>query len=458
MDKKANAEMLWSISTIAKGLRFFAPEMATLFFLKFTSDNAERLGIEIGKLNKFDALVDLYVNDTINQADFLQHCSEIVSKAGMHEYGIAEHFAQFISTTGDVQTTKRLLSKFRQFDFADDPSNCYVANLFNYYLTKDTGWDGLNKSAYAVADLMANIAVNPSTTAIYDGFCGYGISLAAASKKSPSARLFGQDLVINCVMVSAILQWLHFNKDFTLAVGNSVKNPLPGQKNCPKKFDAVIIDPPFGFRFEDDEISAFPEEYLAYKGLTQRRGDWFFIQHALAVLKAGGTAVVQVSMGTLFATGKALEIRKTVVDNCHLKAIIEFPGGVVPGTSIPVSLMVFGDSHTSDDVLMVNAASSAAEHLFNRLGKARNELSNTGVEELSNIVNNRIAVDGISRVVSLNEIKEKNYILTPSAYMARERNVYSYQSLSDICTELKQLEAELAAVNDKLVAAISEVI
>ena len=42
---------LWGIYDVAKGLRCYAPEMATLFFLKFTSQNADLLGVNIGKLN-----------------------------------------------------------------------------------------------------------------------------------------------------------------------------------------------------------------------------------------------------------------------------------------------------------------------------------------------------------------------------------------------------------------------
>lgn len=448
---------LWGIYDVAKGLRCYAPEMATLFFLKFTSQNSDLLGVSIGKLNSFDALVELYANDTITQAEFLHHCSDIVIKAEMEQFGIAEHFSQFISTSVDVKTVKRLLYMFRDLDFSDSPKECMVADAFTAYLSNDTGWDGLSKSAISNAELMACLAVNDSTKTIYDGVCGYGISLAAATRKAPEAMVYGQDVIQNCVMISAILQWLNFRKGFCLTTGNSVKKPLPMREGVPNKFDSVIIDPPFGFRFEDEDIAVFPEELLSYKDLTQRRGDWFFVQHALAVLNHGGIAVVQASMGTLFATGKALEIRKKVIEQGHIKAVIELPAGMVPGSPIPVSLMILGNANSYSEVVLVNAAATNAEHFFNRQGKTKCALTPEGIREIASIVHDGLSVEGISKVVSIGELAEKNYILTPSAYLSISENAYSYLSIEEITSEMARLEAELAATNSALSKALAAI-
>lgn len=448
---------LWSINDIAKGLRCYAPEMATLFFLKFTSQNADLLDVEISKLSSYDALVELYLNDTITQVDFLYHCSEIVSKAGMAHYGIADHFAQFISTSADVKSVKRLLSMVRELDFSDSPDVCKVADIFTAYLANDTGWDGLSKSATSNAELMACLAVNKNTQSIYDGVCGYGISLAAATKKAPEAMVYGQDVIHNCVMISAIMQWLQFRRDFVFAMGNSVKDPLPGNNGVPNRFDAVIIDPPFGFRFEDEDISAFPDKLLSYKELTQRRGDWFFVQHALAVLNEGGIAVVQASMGTLFATGKALDIRKTVVEQGHIKAVIELPAGTILGSTIPVSLLVLGSAHSYENVVLVNAATANAEHFFTRQGKTKCALTEAGIQEITRIVESGISVECISKVVNRCEIAEKNYILTPSAYLNISENSYNYSPIEEIMSEMRRLETELTETNIALNKALDAI-
>lgn len=448
---------LWDICDVAKGLRCYAPEMATLFFLKFTSQNADLLGITISKLNSFDALVELYANDTITQAEFLRHSSDIVIKAEMEQFKIAEHFSQFISTSADVKMIKRLLLMIRDLDFSDSPKKCMVADAFTAYLSNDTGWDGLSKSAISNAELMACLAVHGSTKTIYDGACGYGISLAAATRKAPAAMVYGQDVIQNCTMISAIMQWLNFRKDFCLTAGNSVKNPLPGREGVPNKFDSVIIDPPFGFRFEDEDIAVFPEELLSYKDLTQRRGDWFFVQHALAVLNDRGIAVVQASMGTLFATGKAFEIRKTVIEQGHVKAIIELPAGMVPGSQIPVSLMVLGNANDYSEVVLVNAAAANAEHFFNRQGKTKCAMTPEGIREIANIVNDGLSVEGISKVVSISELAEKNYILTPSAYLSIPENAYTYSSIEEITSEMARLESELAVTNSALSKALSAI-
>lgn len=145
----------------------------------------------------------------------------------MEQYGIGEHFAQFISTSADVKTVKRLLLMIRDLDFTDSPEDRMVADMFSAYLSNDTGWDGLSKSASGNAELMSLLAINDNTKSIYDCVCGYGISLAAASRKAPEAKVYGQDIIQNCVMISAmptlIRKWFSSMRQQVLIASLTVK-------------------------------------------------------------------------------------------------------------------------------------------------------------------------------------------------------------------------------------------
>ena len=73
------------------------------------------------------------------------------------------------------------------------------------------------------------------------------------------------------------------------------------------------------------------------------------------------------------------------------------------------------------------------------------------------MVNNGISVEGVSKVVSRKELAEKNYILTPSAYLSISENAYSYLPIEEITNKMARLEAELAKTNSALSKALTSI-
>lgn len=442
---------LRSVLTTAKNVHCYAPEMAILFFLKFTSDNATQLDVDIPSLFSFNALVDLYSNKTITQTEFIQHCSTIIERTAMSKYGIREHFSRFISTNQEFGEVAVLLEKIRKMDFSDSASKHAVGDLFLWYLSQDYGWERQCKSSESISRLITRCAISEKTSSIYDCTCGYGILLATAALKcNENTHIYGQDISENCTIVSAILQWLFFKKNFTIVCDNTIRSPLASSLQITGKFDAVIAEPPLGMRYDDSDILAFPDHLLAYKPLTQRRGEWLFIQHAIASLSDNGVAALAVSMGTLFSTGKALEIRKTIINDHKIKAVIELPGGMIHGTAVLSAIIILDNSDHTDGIFFVSISSPQAEKYIKQIDKRHVVLAESAEDDIYEIITHHTEIAGISHYATYSEVEEKNYILTPSAYLSIGTVHHSFRDLDEILSSMVQLESELATVNKQI--------
>lgn len=305
-----------------------------------------------------------------------------------------------------------------------------------------TARDEYNTSSDSIAQLMAGIAVSENCKSVYDGACGYGLGLMHAHILAPNATVEGQDININCVMVCAIMQWLAFNSTFTIELGDTLRSPLSAKRK--QKYDAVIMAPPFGLRIDDDVILSATEETVKYGDLLQRKSDWFFVQHAMAVLSGKGTGVLHLPMGALFQGGKVQEIREVFVRNRHIHAVISLPEGAVPGTAILSTLIVVKEDTNDSGVLFVNGAAPQISNYFFRAKRGVTTISAEGISELTSIVRERKEIEGVSSIATLEEIAGKKYLLTPSAYTdaSNEEKTHT-EPVEDICTAISDLEQDL---------------
>ena len=121
-------------------------------------------------------------------------------------------------------------------------------------------------------------------------------------------------------------------------------------------------------------------------GLPGRSNDWVWAQHLLFHLAPKGKGVMVVSFGALFRGGREREIREQIVGGNQLDAVIGLPPGLLPGTSIPIALLVFDDGRANrkDSVLFIDAG---------QLGRPlRGGLHSLGAEDVERVCSTVTAV------------------------------------------------------------------
>jgi type I restriction enzyme M protein len=172
-----------------------------------------------------------------------------------------------------------------------------------------------------------------------------------------------------------------------LALGNSVEAKLS------TSFDVILANPPMGLKTERDN-NTYPEYPFVTPDLTG-----MFVQKVLAQLKPNGRAVVAVPDGFLLRSGIECALRRSLIEQGQVEAVIGLPAGVfLPYAGVKVSLLVLRKHGKVDRIRMVDAT----PFFEPAKGKRPATLSRPMADQLSQMVRGR-AISSSKRAHALLE-------------------------------------------------------
>ncbi|MEU9334958.1 N-6 DNA methylase [Streptomyces sp. NPDC048290] len=206
-----------------------------------------------------------------------------------------------------------------------------------------------------LADLMARLA-GPART-VLDPACGTGALLRAVDAR-PEQEFHVQDSAPELAAFTALRLALHSRAAVRAAVGDTLRaDAHPGLRA-----DAVLCHPPFNERnWGHDELAYDPRWEYGFPARTESELAW--VQHALARLKEGGTAVLLMPPAAA-SRRSGRRIRADLLRRGALRAVIALPLGAAPPHSIPLHLWVLrrpGAAPAVPEVLLVDAGQFAGE-------------------------------------------------------------------------------------------------
>lgn len=279
---------------------------------------------------------------------------------------------------------------------------------------------------------------------IYDGFCGCGLSINEAA--GGRGTIYLQDIDANSAAIAVILALFRGNQIKIAGCGDSLVNPL-----VDGKFDRIVIEPPFGIRYDNDYLQSIPAGNCAFPKIKD--GECLALSHACARLADDGIAVVLVSAGILSRSGKVSEIRNKLVRSC-LDAVIELPLGVLPNIGAALAILILKKNREDNAIFMVNAKS-----FFDRSGRNRLQISDENISMLVRLYENREEVEGISSNKAEAVIIEKGCNLSTSQYvisnphsMIRTGEVAEYVAeYADYASRLAEIEKQLDAIRGRFI-------
>lgn len=207
----------------------------------------------------------------------------------------------------------------------------------------------------AVAELMA--AFLPSPTRVLDPGCGGGGLLLAAARAG-AKKLFGQELSKFQSALAEARLWTQ-GADADIRPGDCLRSDAFDDLMA----DAVLCNPPYGDRdWGHDDLGYDPR--WAY-GLPPRgESELAWVQHCLAHLEPGGTAVLLMPPGAAFRPS-GRRIRTELVRSGALRAVVSLPPKSAPPMHIRLQVWVLQRADPGD-VLFVDVADGpldvAVEH------------------------------------------------------------------------------------------------
>ncbi|MFG2292973.1 N-6 DNA methylase [Streptomyces sp. NPDC048603] len=105
--------------------------------------------------------------------------------------------------------------------------------------------------------------------------------------------------------------------------GDTPADPLHMQGDGRRRrFDRVLNDAPFSMNYTDREIEHPERMRYGWTPAQGKRADWMNVQHVLAVLRPDGIGAVVTPHGVLFRGGSETEIRRGIIEDDRLEAVI----------------------------------------------------------------------------------------------------------------------------------------
>lgn len=178
----------------------------------------------------------------------------------------------------------------------------------------------------------------------------------------------------------------------------------------PLYVDAVVSNPPYSQPWDPSGKENDPR--FARFGLAPKsKADYAFLLHELFHLKPDGIMTIVLPHGVLFRGGEEGQIRKNLIEQNNIDAIIGLPANIFYGTGIPTIIMVLRQKRENTDILIVDASKG-----FEKVGKS-NKLRACDIRKIVDTVTGRLDIDKYSRKISREEIRQNDYNLNIPRYV-----------------------------------------
>ena len=187
----------------------------------------------------------------------------------------------------------------------------------------------------------------------------------------------------------------------------------------PLYVDAVVSNPPYSQPWNPADKESDPR-YARFGLAPKGKADYAFLLHDLYHLKSDGIMTIVLPHGVLFRGGEEGTIRRNLIEQNHIDAIIGLPANIFYGTGIPTIIMVLKQRRSSSDVLIIDASRG-----FEKAGK-NNILRACDIKRIVDAVAARESIPKFSRVVSRDEIRGNDYNLNIPRYVDSSEKAESW--------------------------------
>lgn len=193
----------------------------------------------------------------------------------------------------------------------------------------------------------------------------------------------------------------------------------PVETYSPLYVDAVVSNPPYSQAWNPSDKESDPR-YAKYGLAPKGKADYAFLLHDLFHIKSDGIMTIVLPHGVLFRGGEEGEIRKNLIENNNIDAIIGLPANIFYGTGIPTIIMVLKQKRENTDVLIIDASKG-----FEKVGK-NNKLRASDIKRITDVVSQRKTTHKFSRKVDRDEIRANDYNLNIPRYVDSSEKTESW--------------------------------
>lgn len=331
-------------------------------------------------------------------------------------------------------------------------------DLYEYLLSKiaQAGVNGQFRTPRHIGKMMVELADIQPNDIVCDPSCGTAGFLICAimylKEKYPemfmdTAKLqhfnndmfYGFDFDYSMLRIASMNMMSHGHQNPNIGYQDSLSEDA---SNLKEFCTCVIANPPFKGSLNKDTIA----KNLASEVSTTKT-ELLFLALMIRILKTGGRACVIVPDGVLFGTSNAhTTIRKKLIDNQKLEAVISMPSGVFkPYAGVSTAILIFTKTNSggTDKVWFYDMQNDGFT-----LNDNRTPIEENDIPDIIASYKNRHNEDNTDRkakhfFVEADEIRQNGYDLSINKYKEVEYEEVQYEAPSKILADIKALESEV---------------
>jgi type I restriction enzyme M protein len=309
-----------------------------------------------------------------------------------------------------------------------------------------------------VSELLAEITTvgKKEVNKVYDPCCGSGSLLLkfakVLGKENVRLGFYGQEINLTTYNLCRINMFLHdinYNH-FDIEHGDTLTDPKHWDD---EPFDAIVSNPPYSIHWDGDSNPLMindprfsPAGVLAPKS----KADLAFTMHMLSWLSTSGTAAIVEFPGVLYRSGAEQKIRKYLIDNNYVDAVIQLPPDLFFGTTIATCIVVLKKSKKDNKTLFIDASAEFVR------GGNKNKLSEENRKKILGAFINRKDLEHFAKIVDNKDITKNGYTFTVSSYVIAKdnREIVDIDNLNNEIARIVIRQSELRKEIDKIVSNI----
>ena len=487
---KSIEETLWDSANKLRGSVESAEYkhiVLSLIFLKFAGDTFEERKQELiaeGK-EQFTEMVEFYTMKNVFYLPEEARWSFIMQQAKQPDIALKIDTALFtieqnnpalkgalpdnyFSRLGlDVSKLSALLDTINQINTRADREHDLVGRVYEYFLSKFALAEGKGKGEFytpkSIVNLIAEL-IEPFEGKIYDPCCGSGGMFVQSVKfvnehqgNKKQISVYGQEYT------GATYKLAKMNlaiRGISANLGDTAADTFSNDQHKDLKADFIMANPPFNqkdWRAANELVD--DPRWSGYDIPSTSNANYGWILHMVSKLSENGVAGFILANGALSGDGTEKAIRKTLVENGLVEAVIILPQNMFYTTNISVTLWIINKNKTQrtvekgtelrryrnrkDEVLFMDLREMGVP-----FEKKYTEFSVDNIKEITSTFHNW-QTDGVyenipeySYAAKTEEIKSKDYSLVPSKYIEfvnRDENVDYHEKMTELQSDIVSL-------------------
>ncbi len=322
-----------------------------------------------------------------------------------------------------------LIEHFSQYTLSNKLADPDILGQAYEYLIKHFA-DLTNKKAgefytpRPVVHLLGLILDPHEGESIYDPACGTGGMLLECvdhlkdrKEDYRTLKLYGQEKNLTSSSIARMNMFLHDIEDFAIERGDTLRNPAFFEADGLQQFNCVIANPPFSLKDWGADVWVNDPYGRNIAGVPPKgNGDMAWVQHMIRSMNDNGRMTVVLPHGALFRKAAEGKIRKALLDEDLLEAVIGLGSNIFYGTQLAACVLVFKkqkEKSKKNKVLFIDAADQV------RVGRAQNFLEQEHVQQIFQWYTDGKDVENHVKLASMEDIKENDYNLNIPLYVEK---------------------------------------